>query len=164
MSQQIILKGKRFRELFEKEIEGKNKEPGTNICPTPYKACREDTDLQILFAIGWVPVQAIQEITKEHLIKSVKSRCLKTKSGENLFTIDAAVSKVEMKMKILEAGDGVWSLHRDYIKELRNSRCGGCTMSKPHIAIKHIMERLKPQQQKTRIRDIIRWRKINHFD
>lgn len=103
--------------LYEKQVKGKNKELGRNIYPTLYKAYVEDTDLQIVAAAEWVPVQPIQEVIEEHLIACVKRNFLRTEDGENLFLIDADVSRAAMNMRIPEAEDRICSLHGDYIAE-----------------------------------------------
>lgn len=155
---------RRFRELYMKHIGESDKEPGTNICLTSYGASIENTDLQIRIATEWVLVQPIQEIKEDNLIDCVRNRCLRTEDGENLFSTDAASGKVAMAMQIPEAEGRAWSLHKDSSEELRNSSYGDLTTSKPHIAIRNIMERVRPQFLKTWKLDIICWRKNDNFD
>lgn len=83
-------------------------------CPTWYKACIEDADLKPFVAAEWVSAECIQETSEEHIIFWINRRCMKDKMGEYHFLIHAAFIFVAMNMKIPEAEDGVWSLHRNY--------------------------------------------------
>lgn len=54
------------------------------------------------------------------------------------------VERVIMQMHIIDAEDRVWTLQPDYCQAIKPAGYGSVTTSKPHIAIKHMLERPKP--------------------
>lgn len=58
----------------------------------------------------------------------------------------------------------LWSFHRNYTVVLRSSGYGDLTKSKLLIAIKHIIQKLKPLYLKTRMHDILEWGKDDSFE
>lgn len=74
-----------------------------------------------------------------------------------------AVRKVSVNTNIEEAEDRIRSLGREYVNALRSSRYAHILETKPHIAINHILKRLKPPQLYRRMQDIIIWRKNDNF-
>lgn len=84
-----------------------------------------DTNLRTLLAIGWIKASSIREISEKQIEECLLKRCQKDENGENLYLInDVVVSKVEMKMHILEAEDSILSLHQDYLMKLQNNEYG----------------------------------------
>lgn len=49
-----------------------------------------------------------------------------------------------MKTRIADAENRVWSLHRDYLTTLRDVVLAKLTRERPHIAIQHVLRRLRP--------------------
>lgn len=64
-----------------------------------------------------------------------------------------------MNVIICKNEDRIWSLHRDYTEAKEAASCGNIHMSKPHLPIRHIEERLKLQASKIRLSDIGLWRR-----
>lgn len=60
-------------------------------------------------------------------------------------------------MYICDAQDRVWIFHRDCLWNLGRADFKDNFYSRPHIAIKHILFRLRPSYIKTRMKNIIIW-------
>lgn len=157
-------KFQRLRELYEKQVAEKNREPGVSITPTSLKASIDDADLRIFVTAKWVTAEDISSITEEQLRECITKKCTRDIGGEQLHLIEDAVKNVSMKMDIDESEDRVWTLHRDYTSALENTGFSDIPQSKPHIAISHILKRVKPKALKSRIKNIVLWRKDIQFD
>lgn len=154
----------RLRQLYEKQIEEKNKEPGTSVNAVSYRASIDDADLKIFVAAKWIDVDDISKITEDQLKECVKSRSVKTLDGSQLWLVDKAVQHVRMDMSLSEAEDRVWSFHSYYLQVLENAGYANLPSEKPHISIAHILKRLQPAKLYSRMKDIIEWRKVEQFD
>lgn len=58
-----------------------------------------------------------------------------------------------MQIQITDAQDRIWTFHREYCHTLKSAGYE-YTPTKPHIAIQHIIQRLKPYSLKFRTMDI----------
>lgn len=152
------------RELYEKQLEEKNKDPGFKVSPTSYRASIDDEDLKIFITANWISASSVDEITEEELQKCVHSRAVREISENQLSLINLVVRDVKMNMNILEAEDRVWSLHRHYNCVLKNAGFADLIEKKPHIAIGHILKRVKPVELQSRMHEIIKWRRDDNFD
>lgn len=119
--------------------------------------------MRIFEAAGWVDCASIDELTEKQIQQCVDDRCKQEVTGEQLYLVDLAIRNVSMKMHILEAEDRIWTLRREYFIALRTAGYGDIIKDKPHIAINHILGKLKPQQLYLRMKDIINWRKDENF-
>lgn len=164
VSTKHFIEFRKNRELYEKQINEKNQEPGTRVPLISYKSSIENADLNIFIAAGWVSAATIDHITELQIRQCIEDRCHRVLDGEHLHIIEDAVKKVAMKMQIFEAEDRVWTMHRDYLTCLRSAGYEELPNHKPHIAIQHVLKRLKPQQLRSRIQSIIKWRKDEQFD
>lgn len=95
--------------------------------------------------------------------KYVFRRSEKAKKGENLYLINEAISKLLMKMSVTEGEDRIWSLHGDYLEVLRTAGFLSTPEHRLHIAIRPIIERLKPHCLKSRMLGIVAWRMNKKF-
>lgn len=77
--------------------------------------------------------------------------------------IEQAIRDVSMHMHIKDAEDRVRTLHREYCNTLRNACYADVQVTKPHLAVKHIMEWLKLQKLYKRMKDIIVWKQDENF-
>jgi len=154
----------RLREIYEKQIQERNREPGLNLNPTSYRASIDDSDLRIFLTAGWVEAADISSITEDDLKEGVKKRSIRTVGGEQLHIVEETVKGVKMDLNIPEAEDRVWTLHRKYLRVLQSAGFSDLPTTKPHIAIGHILKRVKPQTLRKRMKDIVLWRKDDKFD
>lgn len=164
LSTKHFIEFRKLRELYEKQIKEKNQEPGTRVPLVSYKSSIEDADLRIFVDARWVEASNVDAITEMQIRQCVADRCHRVLDGEHLYVIEEVVKKVSMKMQIYEAEDRVWTLHRDYLIVLRSAGYEELPYRKPHIAIQHLLKRLKPQQLQSRMKSIITWRKDEKFD
>lgn len=72
--------------------------------------------------------------------------------------------KVQIFRPSIISESRVWSLHRDYCQCLRTARYAYILVQKPHIDIRHILQKLKQAQLKDRLKSIIEWREDDKFD
>lgn len=151
-------------EDYKKQLAEKNKELTTNVTPLSLRASIEDRNLQIFIAVGCIEAETIAEITKVQIKDNILSRGEKDEKADNLFLIIEAVSSVTIRMDITDAEDQAWSLYRNYLEALRDSRLVRIPDSRPHIAISYISDRLKPRYLKSRRWNIITLRKIEEID
>lgn len=154
----------RLRELYEKQIAERNREPGLNLTATSYRASIDDSDLRIFLTAGWVEATDISSITEEQLRECVKKRSVREVGGEQLHIVEEAVKDVKMNLSIAEAEDRVWTLHRKYLQTLEGAGFSDLPKTKPHIAIAHILKRVKPNTLRVRMKNIVLWRKDDNFD
>lgn len=73
------------------------------------------------------------------------------------------VKKLAMHMHFTDAQNKVWTLQREFCLALKSAGFGDLTETKPHIAIQHIIKRLKPYNLKSRMMDIVHWKKNENF-
>lgn len=60
-----------------------------------------------------------------------------------------------MRVRIAEAEDRVWFLHRDHLEAPQNAGFVNLPDSIPHIVMRHVIERLKSYYLKPRMSDIV---------
>lgn len=90
--------------------------------------------------------------------------CNRKESVKQLDLTEEAVKRVEMKMDICDGPQRVWTLHRDYLWNLRMAGLQDISFSKPHKALRHILFWIKPSYLKTRMKNTLLWRKHKNFD
>lgn len=149
--------------MYEKQIEEKSRQLKEDIIPTSYRASIEDDDLEIFLAAEWIETSSIDEITERQVQLCVEERCNHKADGGHLFLINLAVKNVAMDMQMIESNKRVWTLRRDYCNALRNAGYGDLHIKKPHLAINHILGKLKPHALYKRMNDLISWRKDENF-
>lgn len=154
---------RRLRDLYEKQVLEKRRHIKEDIIPTFLRASIEDDDLRICIAAGWIDASSIEQITEEQIRQCIDERCKRETTGEQLYLVHQSVKNVTMNTSIAEAEDRVWSLRRDYHHALRSAGFAHIIETKPHIAINHILRKLKPPQLYRRMLDIISWRKNENF-
>lgn len=93
---------RKARELYEKIIAEKNKEPGTSIPFTSYKESIEDTDLHLFVAAGWVETNYLEAITEFQIKQCIDDRCHRLLNGEHLHIIEESIKSIVIKMQILK--------------------------------------------------------------
>lgn len=155
---------KKRRELYEKQIEEKNKDSATSIPLVSYKSSVENADLRLFIAARWVPVDTIEQITELHIRQCIQDRGHRLLDGEHLHLITEAIRPLAMKLNIVEAEDRVWTFHRDYLYLLEAAGYEQLPIAKPHIAIGHIMKRIRPASLSNRMKSVAKWRKDEGFE
>lgn len=163
VSTRQFIEFKRLRDLYEKQVEEKSRNLKEDIVPTSLRASIEDDDLNIFIAAGWIDAESIDTITERQILQCIEERCKRVTTGEHLYLVDQAVKNVSMNTNISEAEDRIWSLRRDYYNALRSAGYAHILETKPHIAINHILKKLKPPQLYRRMLDIMTWRKNENF-
>lgn len=151
------------RELYEKQVEEKNREPGVKITATSYRASIDDSYLRIFLTAEWIKAESLDKITEEQIKDCIKKKAFYKPEEYELDRIDHLVRKVKMDMALKDAEDRVWSLHHHYLEVLEAAGMADLPTQKPHIAIKHILKRIKPYQFRQRMRSILQWRKDGDF-
>eukprot|EP00171_Calliarthron_tuberculosum_P004595 IDg4595t1 len=129
----------RTRELYEKQIEEKNGQPG-------------------------VKADTIADITEEELKACIKARASRKPKDHELGRVENIVACVKMDPTLVLLEDRVCHLVQQYMQVLENAGMSTLPDDKPHLAIKHIMKRLKPACLYKCMQDIIEWRKDEQFD
>lgn len=74
------------------------------------------------------------------------------------------MDKVQMSMHTLHAEERVLSLHQNCCPALRTEGYACVPGQKPHIAIRHILQKVRTAQLKERMKSIIQWRKDDKLD
>ncbi|CDF33359.1 unnamed protein product [Chondrus crispus] len=151
------------RDLYEKQLAEKNREPGVHITPTSYRASIDDSYLRIFLTAKWIKAESLEAISEEQIRECVKEKASYKLEEYELDRIDNLVKDVKMDMSLKEAEDRVWSLHLRYLEVLEAAGLADLPTRKPHIAIKHILKRIKPFRLRSRIRSILQWRKGEDF-
>lgn len=59
----------RLRELYDKQVGERNKEPNSHIIPISLKASVDDEDLQVLIATGCIPVTFINDLNEQQILE-----------------------------------------------------------------------------------------------
>lgn len=130
--------------LYEKQIEEKNKQSDVQIAATTYKASVEDSDEGILLAAGWIQAALVSQVTELWLKQCVEDRCICNVGEELVYLINETFWKVTVKMNVFETQDQVKALHRDYVQVLKANGYESVPGTKMHVAIAHIMSKVKP--------------------
>ena len=152
------------RELYEKQVDEKNREPGVKITPTSYRASIDDSHLRMFMTAHWIKADSIQEISEYQIRDCIKTRASYELKGHEVGGVDRVAKKMKMDLSLKEAEDRVWSPYRHYISALEAAGMPDLPEKKPHIAIKHILKRIKPTVLHQLIKDIVLWCKDEHFD
>lgn len=76
---------KRLGQIYETQVQERNKKPNAQIVPISTKQAIDDKDLQICITAGWVSATSIEDITEEQLVDCVKHLCLRDKNAEDLY-------------------------------------------------------------------------------
>lgn len=153
----------RARELYEKQIEEKNGLPGVDVSAVTYRASIDDSFLRMFVTFGWVTVSNIAEIPEDEVKSCIKTRASRKPKDHELGRVENVVSCVKMDQKMPLLEDRVCHLIQHYLQVLENAGMQSLPVEKPHLAIKHIMKRLKPLMLYQVMRDICEWRKDEHF-
>lgn len=155
---------KKRREIYEMQIVEKNTDPATNIPLVSYKVSIENADLRLFIAAGWIQAPSIENITEMQIRKCIQDRGYLLLDDEHLYLIDEAIWPLDMKINIMEAEDRVWTLHRDYLSLLKRAGYEELPNTKPHIAIGHIMKRIKPTPLRNHMKSVAKWKKNEGFE
>lgn len=155
---------RKLRQPYEKHVNDKNPETRTNIALTSHKSSIEDADMRISIAAEWINATSVGLITNIQIRQCIEDKCHRILNGEQLHILNDSTRNFVIKMHIFEAEDRIWTLHRDHLTALGASGYEEIPERKPHIAIQHIVQRLKPPQLKNRMKSIVKWRKDEGFD
>ena len=155
---------KKARDLYEKQVAEKNREPGVSITPTSYLASIEDAFLRTFVAAKWVPVASISDIQEEHLVACVEAKAVYDPKEHDLERIEDMVADIKMDLGIKDAESRVWTLFQKYVTRLENHGMADLPDRKPHVAIKHILAKVIPKELRERMKTISFWRKDTDFD
>lgn len=120
--------------------------------------------MEIFIAAGWIEASSTDEITEQQVQQCVADRCKHQIEGENLYPVEHAVRGVTVDMQIADPVDRTWTFRRDYCNALRDADYGDLPSHLPHIAIGHILKKLKPHHLYTRMTNIVKWRKNENFE
>ena len=78
--------------------------------------------------------------------------------------VQQAVKDVKMDMSIIEPESRVWTLRWNYRTALEAAGLADIPQERPHVAIRHILHRIKPRGLRRKMKDLIAWRKNEEFD
>lgn len=105
-------------DLYEKQTEEKSRHVKEEIVATSLKESKDDEDLEIFLAIGWIAAASIDKITKSQIKECINESFKRHASGEHLYLVDQAVKSVAMNSSIAEVEDRIWSMRKDYCDAL----------------------------------------------
>ena len=74
-------------------------------------------------------------------------------------TAEAAVKGVRIKTKVQPAESRIWALVLDYRRTLENAGCAKLGTKRPHVGIKHIMDRGKPSILKYKVTELLEFKR-----
>lgn len=154
---------KRLRDLYEKWIEEKSNHLSEENVPTSLRASKEDDDLVIFIAAEWIDAASINAIIERQILRCNEDLWRRSATGEHLCLVDGVVKKVSMHTRKAKAEHRIWPLRRQYCNALRSAGYARIPETKTHIAISHILKKLKPSQLYRRMLDIVIWRKNENF-
>ena len=80
-----------------------------------------------------------------------------------LSTVGRAIKNVKMKISLVLAESRIWTLVYDYEQALERRGYADQPTTRPHIAVKHMTDRLKPDKLKEKILNKIELRKNEGF-
>lgn len=155
---------KRDRELYEKQVNEKNKDPNNKIPLTSVLASIDKRFLKTFIAAQWISVDSIDKITDALVTNCIESRTSREIDVGNLHQINEAVKHVSMNMSITDADDRIWTMHSDYMAALEDAGFGQLPDTKPSVAIKHFFEKLRPNPLKQEIQNYIEFNKAEKID
>lgn len=117
----------------------------------------------MMITAQWLTATDKNSITDQELEKVVKATAEKVDETQ-INNIDKAITGVKTNGKTIDVEDRVWNLYADYIEALEDAGFIDLPNSHPHIAIRHIYNRIEPMEIKTRMKCIARVRKDKKFD
>ena len=161
VSTKEFVKFKKARELYEQQVEEKNREPGVSIVATSYKASIESALLRIMIAAEWVPVKSIDEITEEHLISCVEAQAVYKPSNYEAERIDDIVADIKMDTSVKDSSSRVWTFYQRYLTRLENHGIGDLPDANPQVVIKQLLNKVEPEELRLRMKAIAFWQKAS---
>lgn len=153
----------RLRRLYEKKIKEKSREPVVSVTAVSYKASIDYKYLEMMIAAEWIKADTSEKITEQQLQDCVEERATRTVDETQIDNIQSAIKNVKMSTTG-DAEDRVWTLYAKYIEVLESFGFKDLHKTHPHIAIKHIYNKIQPIQLKRRMKNIAQVKKSEKFD
>ena len=150
---------KKKRELYEDKLAEKNRVENTDTPATSYKASIDKLLLKNFLIARWILADSVDDITEEALRKCVDDRAKIADEDTSLRSVNKVVNDVRMNMSLKNTEDRIWDLMNRYTATLENAGIYDLPESRPHVAIKHILERVKPFDLRKRMKEEIQWQK-----
>lgn len=148
-----FIKFKKARENYERELEEKNKEPGVSVSKASYLTSVDHIVLELFVQRKYIQRDSVKDVTEEDIIDCINKRAERPKGEFELSDVEKAVKSVRMKMSIPGAEPRVDSLLLDYKRALESAGYSAFPADCPKLAIKHIMDRIKPPLLKDMMED-----------
>lgn len=123
----------------------------------------EDDGLKLFPAAGWIEASSVDEVAERKIQPCVEERCKHRVHVGKLYVIDQEVKRAVMCVHTVEAGDIVLPLLRKYCNASSTAGYWDMLVSKLHIAISHILWRLKAYQLHCKFSNVINRRKNKSF-
>ena len=142
----------------------KNREPGVNITPTTYKALIDDSKLRMFLTFGWIKADGIEFITEDQLEAYLKNRANREPNENKISRVERIVSKVKINMKLPLFEDRLCHLVQSYMEVLEANSLSELPGTKPHVAIKHVLNRLRPNSFLQCMEDFVELLKNENLD
>lgn len=103
---------KKARQIYEFQIEEKNRKPGTAVTATSYLASFEDSYLCLFIAAGWITAETVSDISEEQLKECIEKRSVQSFQEHELSKMEDAITDLKMDMKISDAESRVWFIYQ----------------------------------------------------
>lgn len=81
-----------------------------------------------------IEATSIDKISERQILQCVDEWCKREVNGEQLYLIDQDIRGVSRHMRMVDAEDGVCTLHSGYCNVLQRAGYGDLPMTKPHLA------------------------------
>ena len=161
ISLQHFVDFKRKRDLYELRVEEKNREDGVQITPTSNRSSMDTILLRTLWRAKYIFADSVEDITEKDIRKCVEEKSVIKEVI--LSTVGKAIKNVKMKMNLVPAESRIWTLVYDYEQALEREVYADLPTTRPHMAVRHMTDRLKPDKLKEKILNEIELRKNEGF-
>ena len=159
MSLQNFVEFKKKRTIYEAQVEEKNKEDGVQISETTYKNSIDRILLSTLWHAGFITSASIEVITENDIKACIEDKCVIPDENIVMSTVEAAVKDVRIKTKVQTVRSRIWTFVLDYRRALENAGYAELVTKRPHVAIKHILYRLKPSILKDKVTELLEFKR-----
>ena len=118
-----FMKFKEAHEVYEREVDEKNKEPGVKIQKASHVTCVDPTVLELLVERAYINRDSVRDATEKDIFNCIENRCERPKGQFELADVKTAIKDVRIKMNIPGAEPRNDTLVLDYMRALKAAGC-----------------------------------------
>ena len=147
---QDFVKFKEAREVYERLVNEKSAELGTEIPKTSYRNSIDSSVLELFVTLQWVPESSVDSITENSLKACVNTKATVAADKYDQALVERHLSSVKMDSAVQSLSARLIKLALDYSKMLRRIGYDGFLKERSCLAIQHLLARISHETLRRR--------------